>query len=78
MNSYIVTFHLRLRMGVIGPSFYIPLIIWDPIHLFFFLLLNQEINRHPPNTSNQSNWMSVLGLYDMTDQLKYSNTPLLS
>ena len=46
MDPYVVTFHLGLGMGVIGPSFYISLVIWDPIHLFsFFLLLNREINR---------------------------------
>ena len=44
MDPYVVTFHLGLGMGVIGPSFYISLVIWDPIHLFsFFLLLNREI-----------------------------------
>ncbi|KAL4289516.1 hypothetical protein GQ457_14G005240 [Hibiscus cannabinus] len=46
--------------------------------LFFFLLLNREINKHPTNTSNRSNWMSDSGLYDMNDQYKYSNTPSLS
>lgn len=41
-----IPFNLGLGMGVIGPSFYISLVIWDPIHLFyFFLLLNREINR---------------------------------
>lgn len=40
MDPYVVTFHLGL--GVIGPAFYISLVIWDPIHLFE-LLLNREI-----------------------------------
>lgn len=38
----LVTFHLGLGIGVIGPAFYISLVIWDPIHLFG-LLLNREI-----------------------------------
>lgn len=90
MDPYVVTFHLGLGIGVIGPAFYISLVIWDPIHPFG-LLLNREIGlivhlfdiiliyiRHPPDNSNRSNWMSDWGLYDMTDQQKYSNTPPLS
>lgn len=42
MDPYVVTFHLGLGIGVIGPAFYISLVIWDPIHLFGFLL-NREI-----------------------------------
>ena len=42
MDPYVVTFHLGLGIGVIGPAFYISLVIWDPIHLFG-LLLNREI-----------------------------------
>ena len=80
MDPYVITFHLGLGIGVsvIGPAFYISLVIWDPIHLFG-LLLNREIGlivhlfdiiyiRHPPDNSNRSNWMSDSGLYDMTDQ----------
>lgn len=82
MDPYVVTFHLGLGIGVIGPAFYISLVIWDPIHLFG-LLLNREIGlivhlfdildiyiyiRHSPDNSNRSNWMSNSGLYDMTDQ----------
>ncbi|KAK8312530.1 hypothetical protein V6Z11_D01G047000 [Gossypium hirsutum] len=66
MDPYIVTFHLGLGMGVIEPSFYISFVVWDPIHLFsFLLLLNREINRHPLDTSKRS-------------KDKYSNTPPLS
>ena len=80
MDPYVVTFHLGLGIGVIGPAFYISLVIWDPIYPFG-LLLNREIGlivhlfdiiliyiRHPPDNSNRSNWMSDWGLYDMTDQ----------
>lgn len=77
MDPYVLTFHLGLGIGVIGPVFYIPLVIWDPIHLFG-LLLNREIGlivhlfdiivRHPPDNSNRSNWMSDSDLYDMTEQ----------
>ena len=77
MDPYVVPFHLGLGIGVIGPAFYISLVIWDPIHLFE-LLLNREIGlighlfdiyiRHSPDNSNRSNWMSDSGLYDMTDQ----------
>ena len=80
MDPYVVTFHLGLGIGVIRPAFYIPLVIWDPIHLFG-LLLNREIGwivhlfdiiyiniRHPPDNSNRNNWMSDSGLYDMADQ----------
>ena len=42
MDPYVVTFHLRLGIGAIGPAFYISLLILDPIHLFGFLL-NREI-----------------------------------
>lgn len=42
MDPYVVPFHLGLGIGVIGPAFYISLVIWDPIHLFE-LLLNREI-----------------------------------
>jgi len=43
MDPYVVTLHLGLGIGVvIGPTFYISLVIWDPIHLFG-LLLNREI-----------------------------------
>ena len=44
MDPYVITFHLGLGIGVsvIGPAFYISLVIWDPIHLFG-LLLNREI-----------------------------------
>lgn len=42
MDPYVVTFHLGLGIGVIGPAFYISLVIWDPIHPFG-LLLNREI-----------------------------------
>jgi hypothetical protein len=42
MDPYVVTFHLGLGIGVIGPAFYTSLVIWDPIHLFE-LLLNREI-----------------------------------
>ena len=74
----LVTFHLGLGIGVIGPAFYISLVIWDPIHLFG-LLLNREIGLivhlfdiyqalHSPDNSNRSNWMSNSGLDDMTDQ----------
>lgn len=44
MDAYVITFHLGLGIGVsvIGPAFYISLVIWDPIHLFG-LLLNREI-----------------------------------
>lgn len=79
-GSLVVTFHLGLGIGVIGPVFYISLVIWDPIHLFG-LLLNREIGlivhlfdildiyiRHSPDNSNRSNCMSNSGLYDMTDQ----------
>ncbi|RYR42398.1 hypothetical protein Ahy_A08g038871 [Arachis hypogaea] len=38
----VVPFHLGLGIGVIGPAFYISIIILDPIHLFG-LLLNREI-----------------------------------
>lgn len=38
----LVTFDLGLGIGVIGPAFYISLVICDPIHLFG-LLLNREI-----------------------------------
>ncbi|KAG4162169.1 hypothetical protein ERO13_D01G101852v2 [Gossypium hirsutum] len=74
MDPYVVTLHLGLGMGVIGPSFYISLVIWDPIHLFFFLLLNREINRHPPDTSNRSNWMSDSGLYDRSIEILQHST----
>ncbi|KAG6618068.1 hypothetical protein I3842_Q038300, partial [Carya illinoinensis] len=80
MDPYVITFHLGLGIGVsvIGPAFYISLVIWDPIHLFG-LLLNREIGlivylfdiiylRHPPDNSNRSNWMSDSSLYDMTNQ----------
>ena len=75
MDRYVVTFYLGLGIGVIGPAFYISLVIWDPIHLFG-LLLNREIGlivylfdiRHPPDNSNRSNLMSDPGLYDMTDR----------
>ena len=77
MDPYVVTFHLGLGIGVsvIGPAFYISLVIWDPIHLFG-LLLNREIGlivylfdiRHPPDNSNRSNWMPDSSLYDMTNQ----------
>jgi len=43
MDPYVVTLQLGLGIGVvIGPAFYISLVIWDPIHLFG-LLLNQEM-----------------------------------
>ena len=43
MDPYVVTLHLGLGIGVvIGPAFYISLVIWDPIHLFG-LLLNREM-----------------------------------
>jgi hypothetical protein len=44
MDPYVITFHLGLGIGVsvIGPAFYISLVIWDPIYLFG-LLLNREI-----------------------------------
>lgn len=43
MDPYVITLHLGLGIGVvIGPAFYISLIIWDPIHLFG-LLLNREM-----------------------------------
>ena len=42
MDPYVLTFHLGLGIGVIGPVFYISLVIWDPIHLFG-LLLNREM-----------------------------------
>lgn len=43
MDPYVVTLHLGLGIGVvIGPTFYISLVIWDPIHLFG-LLLNREM-----------------------------------
>lgn len=47
MDPYVVTFHLGLGIGVIGPAFYISLVIWDGTlftspHLFW-LLLNREI-----------------------------------
>ena len=32
MDPYVVTFDLGLGIGVIGPAFYISLVIWDPIH----------------------------------------------
>ena len=78
MDRYVVTFYLGLGIGVIGPAFYISLVIWDPIHLFG-LLLNREIGlivhlfdriyiRYPPDNSNRSNLMSDPGLYDMTDR----------
>ena len=70
MDPYVVPFHLGLGIGVIGPAFYISLVIWDPIHLFE-LLLNREIGlighlfdiyiRHSPDNSNRSNWMSNSG-----------------
>ena len=41
-GSLRLTFLLGLGIGVIGPAFYISLVIWDPIHLFG-LLLNREI-----------------------------------
>lgn len=41
MDPCVVTFHLGLGI-VIGPAFYISLVIWGPIHLFG-LLLNREI-----------------------------------
>jgi hypothetical protein len=41
MDPYVVTFHLGLGV-VIEPAFYISLVIWDPIHLFGFLL-NREM-----------------------------------
>lgn len=95
MDPYVVTFHLGLGIGVIGPAFYIFTYIsryFGPYSIHFFgLLLNREIGlivhlfdiiliyiRHPPDNSNRSNWMSDSGLYDMTDQQKYSNTPPLS
>ncbi|KAF8735814.1 hypothetical protein HU200_014433 [Digitaria exilis] len=62
-----IPFHLGLGIGVIGPAFYISLVIWDPIHLFG-LLLNRIYIRYPPDNSNRTNWMSDSGLYDMTDQ----------
>jgi hypothetical protein len=36
MDPYVLTFHFGLGIGVIGPDFYISLLIliWDPIHLF--------------------------------------------
>lgn len=44
MDPYVVTFHLGLGIGVIGPAFYISLVIWEPIHLFeLLLILNREI-----------------------------------
>jgi hypothetical protein len=46
MDPPVTTFHLGLGIGVIGPIFYISLLIWDPIPYFthpFWLLLNQEI-----------------------------------
>ena len=80
MDPYVITFNLGLGIGVsvIGPAFYISLVIWDPIHLFG-RLLNREIGlivylfdiiyiRHPPDNSNRSNWMSDSSLYDMTNQ----------
>lgn len=47
------------------------------VHLFDIIYINIYI-RHPPDNSNLSNQMSDSGLYDMTDQQKYFNTPLLS
>jgi hypothetical protein len=29
MDPYVVTFHLGLGIGVIGPAFYISRVIWD-------------------------------------------------
>lgn len=73
MDPYVVPFHLGLGIGVIGPAFYISLVIWDPIHLFE-LLLHREIGlighlfdiyniyiRHSPDNENRSNWMSNPG-----------------
>ena len=83
MDPYVVTFHLGLGIGVIGPAFYIFTYIsryLGPYSIHFFgLLLNREIGliahlfdridrRHPPDNSNRSNWMSNSGLYDMTDR----------
>jgi hypothetical protein len=78
MDPYVVPFHLGL--GIIGPAFYISLVIWDPIHPLG-LLLNPGIGLiahlfdrldiyigHSPDNANRSNWMSNWGLYDMTDQ----------
>ena len=83
MDPYIVTFHLGLGIGVIGPAFYISLVIWDPIHLFG-LLLNREIGlivhlfdiyiRYPPDNANRSNWMSDPGLYDRSIEILQHST----
>lgn len=83
MDPYVVRFQFRLGIVVLGPAFYISLVIWDPIHLFG-LLLNREIGligylfdrldiylMHSPKNSKRSNWMSNSGLYDMTDQLHF-------
>lgn len=81
MDPSVVTFHLGLGIGVIGPAFYIyisPCLGPYSIHLFG-RLLNREMGlivqffdiiyiRHVPDNSNRSNWMSDSGLYDMNDQ----------
>lgn len=79
MDPCVVTFHLGLGIGVIGPAFYISLVgpyspLWASIESrnrfdcpsFFFDIILIYI-RHPPDNSNRSNWMSDWGLYDTTD-----------
>jgi len=73
MDAYVVAFHLRFGIGVIGSAFYTSLVIWDFIHLLR-LLLNREIGlifylfdiKHSLDNSNCSNWMFDLSLYDKT------------
>ena len=80
----LVTFHLGLGIGVIGPAFYISLVIWDGTLFTSPLWASIESRngfdcvhlfdrldiyiRHSTDNSNRSNWMSDSGLYDMTDQ----------
>jgi hypothetical protein len=72
MDPYVVTFHLGLGIGVIGPAFYISLVIY-PIYLFG-LLLNREIGlivylfdiiyiRHPPDNSNTNECMLFISIF---------------
>lgn len=44
MDPYVVTFHLGLGIGVIGPAFYISILSLFGYHMNFFgLRLNREI-----------------------------------